>query len=326
MDPKERLDETMRGYQSSIVLLTAGKTGIFTALGHSTRTAAELAAELKLDPRAVETLLLALTADSFLELSGDCFRIAEVYTPFLLPDSSQTLASILNHNFTCMRRWSNLSEVVQSGQPTPRETPRYEGPELRDFICGMANISRLSSLEVAEKFDLSPYRHMLDLGGGPGTSSIVFAQRYPALHCVVFDLPEAVAISTAEIDASGLANRITTRAGDFFEDDLGDDYDLVYVSNIIHSLGPEEITRVMAKVHAALAPGGSVVVKDFFLDDTRTDPAFAALFSINMLVATDRGKSYTWSEARQILNESGFGDFRSIPVVRASSLLVAQKQ
>jgi len=326
MDPKVRLDEVMRNYQSSIVLLSAGKVGLFAALGERTRSASELAAELELDPRAIETVLLALTADGFLEHTHTGFHISDVYVPFLLPDSPETMANILNHNHNCMRRWSVLTDVLKTGQPAPRETEPAEGQDMRDFICGMANISRLSSLEVVEKLDLSPFRRMLDLGGGPATSSIVFAQRYPQLHCVVFDLPGPLTVAKEQIAAAGLADRITTRAGDFFRDDFGTGYDLVYIANIIHSLGTAETAQIVAKSHQALAAGGSLVVKDFFMADSRTEPQAAALFSVNMLVGTEQGKSYTLTETVEILTAAGFGDFQTVPVARASSLLMARRE
>ena len=322
---RERLDEVMRGYQASIVLLAAGKVGVFAALARESQTAAELADTLSLDPRALEIVLLALAADGFLEQEGDRFRIAAAYAPHLLPASPETLASILNHNHTCMLRWSALAEVLRTGKPAPRATPQPEGPELRDFICGMENLSRTSSAEVAEKIDMSPYRRLLDLGGGPGTSSLVFARRYPELSCVVYDLPGPLAIAREQIAAAGLGARVSTKSGDFLTDDLGDGYDLVYISNIIHSLGPADVSLLLRKVHGALVPEGTVMMKDMFLEDSRIRPRFAAVFSVNMLTATAAGKSYTFSETRQILAERGFHEFSSVPIASNSAVLMARR-
>ncbi len=324
-EARSHLDEIMRGYQSSIVLLVASKVGVFKALGERQRAAPDIAAELSLDTRALRTVLLALAADGFLEVEGDDFRITAAYAPLLRPDSPETMADILNHNHTCMLRWAELQKVLRTGEPVPRATRQRPEDEERDFICGMANISRLSSVEVATAFDFTPYRNLLDLGGGPGTSSIVFAQRYPQLRCVVFDLPGPIAIAEEQIAAAGLADRITTRCGDFFADELGSGYDLVYVANIIHSLGPEDVFRLISKVHQALVPAGTLVVKDMFLDETRIHPRSSALFSVNMLTATAQGRSYTLAEAQQILIRVGFGDFGTKEVARFSALLVARK-
>ena len=36
---------------------------------------------------------------------------------------------------------------------------------------------------------------------------------------------------------------MATRVADYFEDDFGEGFDLIYVSNIIHSLGPDDIAK-----------------------------------------------------------------------------------
>jgi hypothetical protein len=122
-----------------------------------------------------------------------------------------------------------------------------------------------------------------------------------------------------------LGERVTVQVGDYHTDDLGSGYDVVYMSNIIHSLGPADVRMLCAKSFRALEPGGLLVVKDFFLDDTRTRPAFAARFSVNMLVGTEEGKSYAIGETREILSRVGFGEVEEIPVAAHSMMLLATK-
>lgn len=322
--PSQRLDELSAGYQNAVILLTANHAGVFPALAGSPRPAAEVARELGLDARALEVVLLALAAEGVLEASDGAFRLAADYAPLLLPGGPLSRASILEHNYNLLRRWVALDEVLRTGRPAgDTQHPRGDA-ELRAFICGMADISRQSSEEVAQKLDLSPFSRLLDVGGGPGTAAITFALRFPNLRCVVFDLPEVVPIAREEIARARLAERVGTAAGDFLADPLGDGYDVLYVSNIIHSHGPAQTAALFDRCRAALVPGGTIVVKDFFLDDTRTRPAIAARFSVNMLVGTGEGKSYTLSETRELLARAGFGGFRVVEVARASALLVGR--
>ena len=324
MDEKMRLNELAQGFRHSAILLTACDLGIFAELGHERLEAQELARRLGLDARALEIVLLALAADEILTLEAGRFAIAPGYAPLLLPNSPQTMINILNHNFHIMLHWVRLAETLRTGQPIPRQESANPERAMRAFICGMADISRASSLDVAEKFDLSPYRRMLDLGGGPATHSITFARKNPDLTSVVFDLEGPLTIAREEIEKAGLADRITTQAGDLYTDDYGEGFDLVYVSNIIHMMGPEETALLARKSRQALVPGGTLVIKEFFLDNDRIHPPEAALFSVNMLVNTEAGKSYTVSETKEILTEAGFGQFREIPVAMASRLLIAQ--
>ena len=297
---------------------------MFAAIGERKATAADLAKELGFDLRALETLLLALAADKFLVLEGNAFSVSPDYAPFLLPDSPATQINILNHNYNCMQRWVRLEDTLKTGAPPPREDSGDNAKDMRAFICGMADISRLSSIEVAEKFDFSPFRKLLDLGGGPATSAITFARRNPELSCVVFDLEGPLGIAKEEIEKAGLSDRIKTQIGNYHEDDLGSGFDLVYISNIIHSLSPDDTETILRKSRKAMIDGGAIVLKDFFMEDNRIEPRFAAMFSINMLMGTQGGKSYTLSETEEILQRCGFGNFKTIEVAAASKLLVAR--
>lgn len=324
MDPRTRLDALAHGYQNAFILLTANHLGVFRALRSGPRDAAGLAAELQVDARALELVLLALAAEAVLQRTPDGFGLAPDFAPLLLPDGATSLVAIYEHHFHLTARWAHLAEVVRTGRPAPRPADGRGAAELRAFICGMADISRASSEEVAAKLDFSPFRRLLDVGGGPGTAALTFARLHPQLTCDVYDLPEVVAIAREEIARAGLAARVGTVAGDYFTDDLGEGYDCLYVSNIIHSLGPDGIVALFAKARRALVPGGTLMVKDFYLDDSRTRPASAARFAVNMLVGTEAGRSYTLTETGRRLADAGFGAIRAIDVATTSGVLLGR--
>lgn len=319
MDWSARLDELTTGYRPAAMIMAAVRSGLFDALADGPRTPAEAAAARGLDPRATDILLHGLAALGIVHKRQDAFALDEGAAPLLLSGSPQTQASIIGHNLTMMRAWAQLDTVLATGAPAPR--PERSGQELRDFILGMENVSRRSSAEVAERIDLGGARLLLDLGGGPGTAALVFARRWPQLRCVVFDLPGPVAIAREQIAAAGLTDRVETRTGDFHADPLGEGYDVVYVSNIIHQMGDEETLALLRACAAALVPGGRLLLKDFFLEDDRVTPPAAALFSVNMLAGTDRGKAYTRRETEDLLRQAGFGPAAVVPVARHSQVL-----
>jgi ubiquinone/menaquinone biosynthesis C-methylase UbiE len=302
-------------------MLTACQSGIFEALRNGPLLAAQVAAARRLDARAVEVVLLALTAEGILRRDGDRFSLVEEFTPALLEGGPDSQAFILRHNWAVMQNWSRLLETLQTGRPVRSERGR-SGEELGNFIRGMADILRHSSVEVAEKLDLSPFRRMLDVGGGPAAAGIAFCRKHPKLRCVSFDLPEPTEIARDEIAKAGLSDRIEVRAGSYFTDELGEGFDLVYLSNIIHSMSEAETLMLLAKCRRAMLDGGLLVIKDFLLDEDRAHPPIAAYFSVNMLVNTDGGKSYTEAETRDLMRQAGFGDFRTVPVAMASRLLL----
>ncbi len=307
------------GYRDAMILVAALKSGIFENLADTARTPAAVAAGLNLDLRAVDIVLHALAAAGVLQKQDDTFRIDPGARPYLLGDSPETMVSILGHNVGMMHRWLELPTILQTGEPAAR--PERTAEQMRDFICGMENVSRQSSREVAEKVDLSGVGRLLDLGGGPGTAAIAFCRAHAFLEAVVWDLPGPVAIAGEQIETAGLAARITTAAGDFLSDDYGTGFDAVYISNIIHMLSPVDTLEILRRSAACLNPGGRVLVKDFYLYDDRVEPAFAAQFSVNMLASTVGGKSYTKTETEALLAEAGFGDLTAVPVATGSQVI-----
>ncbi len=54
-----------------------------------------------------------------------------------------------------------------------------------------------------------------------------------------------------------------------------------------------------------MSPGGIVLVHDFILDNRKNGPEFPALFSLNMLLAHNGGRSYSEEEIFDILDTAG---------------------
>lgn len=330
-DARRFVDGISAGYQDAIILLAANHLGVFTALGGGPRTAPELARDLGCDARALDLVLCALVAARLLERpTPSQFALPARLAPLLLPDGAQSMHAILDHHHHLLARWVQLAGVVQRGSPAPDAAGPRDGRSLRAFICGMKDISRRSSEEVADALPaLRRSRRLLDLGGGPGTAAITFCRRWPQLEAVVFDLPEVVPIAAEEIAAANLGDRITTRAGDYHHDPLRDarepEFDVVYVSNIIHSLSLDETLALLEKAVGALSPGGLLVLKDFFLEDSRTEPAFGARFAVNMLVGTEGGKSYTWTETEELCRALGLVEPTRHRVASHSGLVTARR-
>ena len=109
-------------------------------------------------------------------------------------------------------------------------------------------------------------------------------------------------------------------------DELPPGHDLVFLSNVIHGENEDTNRALMRKIHAALTPGGRVMIKDHVTDESGTSPAPAAIFSIAMLLFT-RGRDYAYAEIRDWLTAAGFGRVEAdvLPPGLISTLVVAWK-
>ncbi len=321
----DRLSRIGRAFQESVVLLTAVELELFTLLDRRGPLRAEaVARELGLDCRAAGIFLYALAGMGLLEVREDAFANSPLSDELLVAGRPAFQGDILRHNQNLIGRWMQLPQVLRSGEPAAGgPTALGDREQRRNFILGMSNIAGQMAGRVGEALELSGVSRVLDLGGGPATYAIEFCRMNPRLRATVFDLPPVIDEVTAElVREAGLSDRIDFIRGDYLQDELGSGYDLVLISNIIHSLDPEQIGLILRKSLAALRPGGRVAVKDFLLDEDRVNPPFSSMFSINMLVGTHRGRDYTAGEVRELLKDAGFGAFSFHDLTPQSRIMV----
>ena len=102
--------------------------------------------------------------------------------------------------------------------------------------------------------------------------------------------------------------------------------DLALLSAIIHQNSPEENAQLYAKIHAALVPGGTLLIRDHIMDPSRTKPPAGAMFAINMLVNTRGGDCYTFQEVEKGLEAAGFAHIRQVRRGGAMDCLVEARK
>lgn len=305
----ETLSELASGFQKSRIFLSALELDIFTRIGDQGRTAAEIAAKLRTNLRATEILLNALAGIGLLSKSGQMFLNTPLTLRFLVAGQPDYVGVGLRHSANMWARWHHLTGVVKTGRIPARPA---RGPEaqasLESFIMLMHERAKYRAPKVADALDLSGVRSVLDVGGGPGTHSIEFAKRNPDLKAVIFDLPDVILIARRIIHENGMEDRVTLQPGDYYVDDFVSGCDLVFLSAIIHSNGPEGNKKIFRKAFDALNPGGKIALVDFIMDDERVRPEFGAVFAVNMLVGTEEGNSYSAKEIGDWLAQAGFAD------------------
>jgi predicted O-methyltransferase YrrM len=156
--------------------------------------------------------------------------------------------------------------------------------------------------------DLRGRKHLLDVGGGPGTHAIFFCLANPRLKATVFDLEATAPFALRTIEQFGLANRIEFMAGDYLNEDIRGSYDVALLSHILHAEGPDTCQEILEKTVKVLEPGGLMLVHEFILGDTLDQPLFPALFSLNMLINTPEGQAYSESQLTWMMGNAGVKD------------------
>jgi SAM-dependent methyltransferase len=223
--------------------------------------------------------------------------------------------------------WGGLTETVRTGiNPKKKPVTERGKDSLKAFIDAMHVVGRGLSQEIADSYNLAPFKRLLDIGGATGTYTIAFLEKNPKMAAVLFDLPDVIPWAEERLGAEGLLGRVECVAGDFYKDELPKGCDLVLLSAIIHQNSPAENLELYRKIHRAVLPGSTLLIRDHVMDSARTNPPQGTLFAINMLVNTKGGDTYTFDEIKEILEEAGFGEVKLVREGEHMDCLVEAKR
>ncbi|HEX3204040.1 MAG TPA: methyltransferase [Nitrospiraceae bacterium] len=294
-------------YWETKILLTAVSLDLFTILNGQELTATAAATQLQADPERLEVCMNALVAMRLLTKHGDCFTNTGVAQTYLVRSSVEYIGHLLQLHDAEWAHWGKLEETIKTGRSPVTRHVFATNPELGVSVLSVLDrIGRHSGPELAKRLKLDHAARLLDLGGGAATNAIACCRTYPHLKAVVFDLPQTLPTAERMVKEAGLESRISVSAGDFNEDAWGGPYDAVLMSDILHYQGEKANAALVAKAWAQLSEGGRLIIKDRFLDESGTSPAWATAFAVHILLNTEQGRCYKVSHAITWMQDAGF--------------------
>lgn len=307
-------------FYASAVLFAALDLRVFSALDHlaAPADAAALASELRVPLRGLRLLLDACVAAGLLVKNGDRYSNTEAGRLALVAGAPADLSNAIRYNQDVYPAWGRLAEFVRSGRPVERPEVHLgdDAERTRRFALAMRGRAFAIGRGVVPMLDLSGGSRILDLAGGPAAYAELMVRATPGLHCVTVDVPAIAAVARECVAAAGLANRIECRAGDYHRDEYeAGAYDAVTIFGALHQESPDQIRGILRRAHNALKPGGRIFVLDMMTDHTHAEPAFSALFAVNMALTTENGWVFSDDELKGWLAEAGFvpGETRQVP-------------
>lgn len=251
------------GMPAARTIAVAQRLGLLGHLARTPATAPEAARALGLEPVPTRLLLEALAGARHVTQRRDGrYSLARRARRWLDPASPASVAGYLDHTADYWDWWADLERIVRDGGSFAIHSVPEADPSWRRYIVGQHELARLSADEVARAIELPAGSSLLlDLGGGHGTFAAALCRRYPGLDATVLDLPGSVAIGR---ELNG--DRVGFREGDMLDPalPLGGPYDAVLLFDVIHHLSGEQTQALLARVRAALRPGGVLAVLDLF--------------------------------------------------------------
>jgi hypothetical protein len=303
-------------YWDSQTLLTANRLRIFDVLAGGAKPADVVAGALGLDARATQIFLRACAGIGLLRESGGRFENAPEAALYLVSTSPAYMGNAIRYSDQLYGVWAKLEEALRSGRPAlPAETYLGDDPaRTRAFVVAMHERALGIAKGLVGVLDLRARRSMLDVGGGPGTYSVLLTERFPGLTSEVIELPGVAAVARELVAAANAANRVTLRDGDYHTAPFGSDKDVVLMSGMFHRESEAACRALVARAAECLVPGGLCAVSDVFTDEGGTAPAFATMFGLTMMLTAPHGGVHSDADVKRWMADAGFVELRVVPL------------
>ena len=304
-------------YWESQTFLTANRVGMFAALAKGPKDIDAVAAACGLAPRHTGLLLRACAALGLLTERDGAFANSPACQVFMVPGSPAYMGDAVRYGDTLYGAWGELETSVREGRPVlPPGTYLGGDPETtRRYVKSMHGRALGIGSALVGLVDLSGYTSLLDVGGGPGTYSALFCERYPQLRSRVIDFPGVTAVAEELVRDLGFGDRVSFMPGDLHSTPFPDGQDVVLISGVFHRESPDSCQNMIGRAAACLRPGGMLVVADVFSDEGGTSPPFAALFGLNMMLSAENGGMHADADVARWMKDAGFAtvDRRPFP-------------
>lgn len=250
---------------SADVLRAAIEWDLFRHLD-SPREATDIAAQLGLDPVNTGYVLDMLWSMTLLSRDESTNRVRYANLPiaqtYFCSDAPLYMGDAYLFRLKGLRHFGHqLSEQVRSGEIHS---------QAQDVKTTQENWAKAAGLQIAQEQravtvdtvmalmskipEFQAGGRLLDLGCGPGLIAIAMLQANPTFTGEVFDFPDTVKVAQGNIERAGLSERLRVRSGDFVVDPIGENFDLIWCSSVLHFM--PDINAILAKIWMALKPGG----------------------------------------------------------------------
>jgi ubiquinone/menaquinone biosynthesis C-methylase UbiE len=311
--------ETVTAFHKTEALKAAIQLELFTAIGEGNQAAATIAQRCRASERGIRILCDALVIMGFLNKQGASYSLTQDSALFLDQRSPAYLGGSIRFLLSpqSLEGFRELTAAVRKGGTViDHDSTKPEHPMWVDFARAMVPLMKMPADLIAKllKADDGPKWKVLGLAVGHGLFEITLAQHNPNAEVWAVDWPNVLAVAQENATAAGVSGRYHTIPGSAFDVEYGKDYDLVMITNFLHHFDVPTCEKLLAKVHAALKPGGRAVILEFVPHEDRVSPPVPAHFSLTMLAGTPAGDAYTFAEHQRMLRNTGYSSVENHPL------------
>lgn len=262
----EKLQSTVEcavnGLKIFNLLKTSIELGIFDFLDKEV-TCEQLSQELGIEPILVHYILEILVKLGLTEKVGGAYKNTRASGLYLNSSSEYTRINCILSLEEDLSLWHNLNSTLRGKISNKDESffPRIVQVMAEDCLSG--ELQETVKL-IASYDEFKNSKTCLDLAGGHGLYSIAFNRLNPDMDCSVFDLPAVLNETNKFIEK--YKSDVQTIPGNFYTDDFGGKYDMIFSSYNPSGKNP----KIAEKVYNSLNLNGLFVNKQYFPEEGRS--------------------------------------------------------
>lgn len=258
------LVDTQVAFNAARAIMAGAELDIYEAIGKGQKTAAEISTACSTNAHATTQLLNCLVGLGYLQWSDGKYSLKKKFHKWLLKESEANLIGKLRFQLIEWNWMAMLEDYVRTGKTLQLHSSVNE-KEWNLYQEGMRDLSVNVAKDLAKKIPVPKNATaMLDIGGSHGLYSIELCKRHPSLKSTILELPGAIESASAIAKRYDDTGRVTYKAGNALNDDLGSEqYDVVMINNVVHHFTVEQNKELAKKIARALKPGGIYIIGEF---------------------------------------------------------------
>jgi hypothetical protein len=327
--PPATLLQMMTGYWVSQALYVAAKLGIADLLAEGPVDCEDVAAATDTHAPSLQRVLRALASVGvFTEVSPGSFALTSLAELLRSETPGSMRALAIMYAEEQYRAWGDLFHSVRTGEMAFDyqfgmgyfEYLAKHPDADRVFNEAMTGWTHQLVGAVVDAYDFSPFRTVVDVGGGYGALLAAILQSNPDTRGILFEQFHVIASAEAQLAAAGIADRCTVVGGDFFVavPTGGDAYVL---SQILHDWDDESCVAILGQCRRAMPEHGKLLVVELVLPPG-DEPSLGKWLDLHMLVLLG-GRERTADEYDTLFRAAGFKLARIVPTPPGPSVVEA---
>lgn len=281
-----------------------------------------------IQPHKLRVLMLALCSTGLVDKHDDRYSNSDFADENLVPHDNSWRDILVGwqriyypaftHMTTALREGTNAAalDAFAGTEPTLYQRLAHDPESEAVMHRSMGAFTLLTLPALLDNAALSSVRHLLDVGGGDGTTAKGLAERYPEMQVTILDMPSVTELARETVPPGSPA-KVRLHPGDILKDPFPRDADAILFSHILEVFSPDLIFELLAKAVDALPSSGKVFIYGFNASDDEIGGVLASRLSLYLnVLATGHGMAYPAKDYEDWLRRAGCTDvktFRNLP-------------